>query len=63
MLLKNREFNKPWFLSGGINIENVKDAVCISDADMVDISSGVESSPGTKDVELIAEFMRKVRNI
>jgi phosphoribosylanthranilate isomerase len=63
VLLKGRQFNKPWFLSGGINIENIKDAVRISGAEMVDISSGVESSPGVKDAGLIAEFMRKVRNI
>jgi phosphoribosylanthranilate isomerase len=62
-LLKEREFNVPWFLSGGLNIENVKDAVRISGAQAVDVSSSVECEPGKKDPDLIREFLRKVKSL
>jgi phosphoribosylanthranilate isomerase len=62
-LLKNREFPLPWMLSGGLNIENVADAVRQSGAHMVDISSGVERAPGVKDPALIKAFTDKARGI
>jgi phosphoribosylanthranilate isomerase len=62
-LLKNRDFSLPWFLSGGLNGENVTEAVRESGAPMVDISSGVESAPGVKDPALIEAFVKQVRSI
>lgn len=52
---------KNWFLSGGLNPENVAQAIKISGAKMVDVSSGVESSPGVKDARLIENFVKVVR--
>lgn len=50
----------PWALSGGLDPENVTDAVRISGAQLVDVSSGVESAPGIKDISRIAAFLGKV---
>jgi phosphoribosylanthranilate isomerase len=60
-LLKGREFKLPWFLSGGLNSDNVQDAVRQSGAQMVDVSSGVESAPGVKDAALIHDFIKAAR--
>jgi phosphoribosylanthranilate isomerase len=49
--------NAPWFLSGGLNPVNVADAVRISGAGFVDVSSGVESAPGLKDSGLMVRFL------
>jgi phosphoribosylanthranilate isomerase len=48
----------PWALSGGLDVGNVADAVGITGARLVDISSGVESAPGIKDVDKIAAFLQ-----
>ena len=61
-LLKGREFPLPWFLSGGLNSENVAEAIRISGAKMVDVSSGVESAPGVKDAALIKAFVKAARH-
>lgn len=61
-LLRERKFMVPWFLSGGINIGNVEEALDISGAKKVDISSSLESEPGIKDPELIRIFLKKVKN-
>jgi phosphoribosylanthranilate isomerase len=60
-LLKNREFDKPWILSGGLTPENVKEAIEITGATAVDVSSGVESSPGVKDAALIKAFINAAK--
>lgn len=60
-LLKDRDFQLPWVLSGGLNTENVKDALEITGASMVDVSSAVEHAPGVKDPKLIAEFLKQVK--
>jgi phosphoribosylanthranilate isomerase len=51
------QIGRPWFLAGGLNPGNVKDAIQASGADLVDVSSGVESRPGLKDPLLIAQFL------
>jgi len=52
-----------WFLSGGLNAENIAEALKITQAKMVDISSGVEKERGIKDDKLIAEFLQKLREL
>ena len=47
----------PYLLSGGLDASNVCQALERSGANAVDISSGVESSPGVKDIKLIKEFL------
>jgi phosphoribosylanthranilate isomerase len=50
----------PWALSGGLSPENVTEAIGVTGARMVDVSSGVESAPGVKDVDKIAAFLQAV---
>ncbi len=52
----------PWMLSGGLNAENVAEAVRITGAEAVDVSSGVEDKPGRKTPELIEAFIRAAKN-
>lgn len=47
----------PYMLSGGLNAQNIGEALARSGAPGIDVSSGVESSPGTKDIALIREFL------
>lgn len=60
-LLRNHDFGKPWFLSGGLTPDNVAEAIAMSGAKIVDVSSGVESAPGVKDSGLIDSFVRATR--
>lgn len=60
-LLSGRSFKLPWFLSGGLNPENVVDAIRISGATMVDVSSGVERERGVKDAGLIEAFVKAAK--
>ena len=56
-LLEGRSFGAPWFLSGGLTADNLKRAVGDSGARIVDVSSGVEVSPGVKSERMIREFL------
>ncbi|WP_374386850.1 phosphoribosylanthranilate isomerase [Brevundimonas sp.] len=60
-LLADRAFRHPWFLAGGLDPDNVGEALMISGAPMVDVSSGVESAPGVKDAGRIAAFIQTAR--
>ncbi len=53
----------PWALSGGLDVGNVADAVGITGARLVDVSSGVESAPGVKDVDKIAAFLQATNRL
>ncbi|MGC4252469.1 MAG: phosphoribosylanthranilate isomerase [Sphingobium sp.] len=57
-LLRGAAIPAPWGLSGGLSIANVAEAVAITRAPLVDISSGVESAPGIKDVDKIIAFCK-----
>lgn len=57
-LLKNRTFEKPWFLAGGIHTDNVRDAIRQSGAQLIDVASGVERTRGEKDPALIRTFLQ-----
>jgi phosphoribosylanthranilate isomerase len=50
----------PYMLSGGLNAANIAEALSIARPSGIDISSGVESAPGVKDVRLIEAFFRAV---
>lgn len=55
-LIAGRRWPIPWMLAGGLTPENVGEAVRTTGARQVDVSSGVESSPGQKDVAKITAF-------
>ncbi len=61
--LASREFSKPWFLSGGLHANNVEEALRISGAGLVDVSSGLETAPGVKSPELIKAFIRQAKSL
>jgi phosphoribosylanthranilate isomerase len=60
-LLQGRAITKPWFLSGGLNIETIATAISESGARTVDVSSGVETAPGLKNPDKITRFLAAVR--
>ncbi len=62
-ILKDFSYHKDWFLSGGLNIQNVLKAIETTGATMVDASSGIEEIRGQKSPALIKEFMQKVKNV
>ncbi len=62
-LLKDFASHHPVILAGGLNPENVADAIRQVRPYAVDVSSGVELSPGKKDLIKVAEFIRQVRSV
>lgn len=59
-LLQGHRHPLPWALSGGLDAASVAEAVHVTGAQLLDISSGVESAPGVKDVDKIAAFLQSV---
>ena len=62
-LLGARTWNVPWMLSGGLNADNLAEAVAATGARHVDVSSGVEARPGVKDPAKIRAFLDRARMI
>ncbi|MGX7743119.1 phosphoribosylanthranilate isomerase [Rhodopseudomonas parapalustris] len=60
-LLDGVDVKLPFLVSGGINAGNVAEALRVTRAQGVDVSSGVETSPGEKDPDLIRDFIRAAR--
>lgn len=62
-LIAGRKWRRPWMLSGGLTAELLPEAVRISGAGAVDVSSGVERGPGDKDPDKIREFLRVAHSL
>lgn len=62
-LVKGFACRIPWFLAGGLNATNIADAVGLSGAKALDVSSGVETAPGVKSPEKIRQFLRAARSL
>ncbi|MGB5093277.1 MAG: phosphoribosylanthranilate isomerase [Parvibaculum sp.] len=61
-LLAGQKPDLPWMLSGGLTAANVAEAIAITGAPAVDVSSGVEDAPGRKSPGMIAEFIRAAKS-
>jgi phosphoribosylanthranilate isomerase len=61
LLAGRKNWNKPWMLAGGLTPGNVAEAVQLTGARQVDVSSSVESAPGVKDAGLIRAFADALR--
>jgi phosphoribosylanthranilate isomerase len=62
-LLQGRQWSKPWMLAGGLTVENLAEAVAISGARRVDVSSGVEDRPGLKSPAKIKAFLALAKTL
>ncbi|MFZ0147569.1 MAG: phosphoribosylanthranilate isomerase [Xanthobacteraceae bacterium] len=60
-LLEDVHANVPFMLSGGLDVDNIGEALRITRASGIDVSSGVERAPGVKDVDKIIAFVRAAR--
>ncbi|MBE1292657.1 MAG: phosphoribosylanthranilate isomerase [Rhodobacteraceae bacterium] len=61
-LVNRKYWPRPWMLAGGLTADNVAEAVKMTGARQLDLSSGVESAPGVKDIGMIRAFMKAVQN-
>lgn len=57
-LIAGRQWSRPWMLAGGLTAQNVAEAVKLTGTRQIDVSSGVETAPGIKDQEMIADFIK-----
>ena len=61
-LIAGRRWAVPWMLAGGLTAENVAEAIRLTGATQVDVSSGVERATGVKDATLIEQFVTATRD-
>jgi phosphoribosylanthranilate isomerase len=59
--LKTDYSEKTWVLAGGLRSENIKEAIAVADPQIVDVSSGVEMSPGIKSADKLKAFFDNLR--
>ena len=59
-LLKDFNFQCPWLLAGGLTSENAAEAIALTGATQLDLSSGIEKAPGLKDDKKISLFMSAI---
>lgn len=57
-LIADRAWSCPWMLAGGLTPATVGEAIRLTGANQVDVSSGVESAPGVKDARMINDFVK-----
>jgi len=62
-LLKNYKISKKWMVAGGLNINNIREALETIKPDIVDVSSGVEKERGIKCEKKIRDFIKYVREL
>ncbi len=62
-ILSGRTVPVPWFLAGGLTPDNVAEAVRVTGAGAVDVSSGVERSRGMKSIEMIRAFLERTSSL
>jgi len=60
-ILKGFKSKLPWMLAGGLTPDNVAEAIKVTGAKAVDVSSGVESAPGVKDADKIRAFVKAAK--
>ena len=61
-LLRGYHSSKKWILAGGLNVKNVFEALKITKAPVIDISSGIEKTKGVKCEKMIKNFLQTVKN-
>ena len=62
-ILAGRRWPIPWMLAGGLNAANIREAVEVTGANFVDVSSGVETGPGIKSNAMIRDFLDAARQL
>jgi phosphoribosylanthranilate isomerase len=60
-ILSGQTWSVPWILAGGLNAENVAQAIQMTGATQIDVSSGVEKAPGEKDPEKVTCFIQNAK--
>ena len=60
-ILEKKSWSFPWFLAGGLNANNITEALRMTKAKKVDLSSGVEDSNGRKSINKIKSFVKKIK--
>ena len=61
-LLSRRKYDKAYLIAGGLNPNNIEEVISVTSCAGLDVSSGVESSPGKKDSEKMKKFIDVARN-
>ena len=62
-LIAGRRWPVPWMLAGGLTADTVAEAIALTGATQVDVSSGVETAPGVKDSDMIAAFCKAAQAV